>query len=74
MAGPYFEEQKASKCGCYFPDVTVVGHDPRNGSEVLYCVKHGKVGQADYKIKESDIPSEAWRESERIHLRGKYSL
>lgn len=58
-AQPYFQGQHKSYC-CYYPDVA------RTPTGAIHCCHHGWVeGQG----KDTDIPTEQWRESERVRLR-----
>lgn len=76
MPGPYFEgQQPFHTCGCYYPDITRISDDPRNGKRLLYCRVHGEL---PYDVEappdtNSPIPSLAWRirERERIRKAGK---
>ncbi len=76
MPGPYFSgQQTSSPCGCYYPDVTRLGDNKITFQRTLHCVFHGQqVVPIDgregcvYTFDQA-IPTEDWREAERVRLR-----
>jgi len=73
VPGPYYKNQPAAKCGCYFPDVTRLFDDNIASERVLFCVTHGKYRVpcerlAMLKIKH-EVPSPSHREEIRSFLR-----
>jgi len=36
MSGPYFKGQEVEKCGCYYPDVTLIRDDPNKGTRIFF--------------------------------------
>ncbi len=76
MPGPYFKGQlSSSPCGCFYPDVTRVKDDPVQRERTLFCMIHGdvKIPWESFTRNQTsqEIPSEEWRENERIKLRAK---
>jgi hypothetical protein len=73
MPGPYFKGQKPlAPCGCFFPDVTRIRDEDEE--RIFWCVTHKQVREHRQPGVEpiptmKPIPSEAWREQERLTLR-----
>ncbi len=72
MPGPYFPNQEAAECGCYYPDVTRIEDNPTKGLRVLHCITHGRV---EMKVDPRwltaptlSIPDDDWRVQERTRL------
>jgi hypothetical protein len=84
MLQPYFKGQKSS-CphGCYYPDISRLRDERRNNKiiRISYCIRHGYIESNldTTNMSKEDIkkvlscprrmPTEYWRESERIRLR-----
>lgn len=72
MPEPYFPGQKPSAtCGCFYPDITRISDDPDARTRTYWCMTHKEVvaplGEHEQPIKEKrPIPSEAWRQAERV--------
>ena len=66
--GPYYEGQKPSKCGCYYPDVV-----PQRevGVIVFNCTTHGEVTEergSKAMLGEERKVTPKWREEQRVKL------
>lgn len=83
MLQPYSKGQEPS-CphGCYYPDVSRLRDERRNNKiiRICYCIRHGymesvldttNMSKEDIKevLSSPEMPTEYWRESERIRLR-----
>lgn len=80
MGGPYFKEQIQEECGCYYPDIILLGDDNDAKRRISHCVKHGEISIPFCEISNGQkkggelpllaIPSDEWKEKERERLRG----
>lgn len=75
MPGPYFKNQIPvdDVCGCYYPDIILLGNDLERGMRVYDCVMHGRI---EIPLKRDDkavlpllpLPSNDWRDTKRNSL------
>ncbi len=76
--GPYFENQRPSHCGCFYPDSMRLGDDGK-GNRLLFCTRHGfflcrmrrnKLNPEHQPLELGKLPTEAWRNKERKRMSG----
>jgi hypothetical protein len=73
---PYFENQKPSHCGCYYPDSWRLGDDGK-GNRLMFCLRHGftlfkirrnKLNPEHHPLDLNQLPTEADREKQRKRI------
>ena len=76
--GPYFANQQAYDCGCFYPDAMLLGVDGK-GTMLLFCTRHGfslkkrrrnKLNPEHTPFRLNKAPTEAWRNKERRRMSG----
>jgi hypothetical protein len=80
--GPYFENQQASDCGCFYPDCSLLGHDGK-GNRLTFCTRHefnlrkirrSKFNPEHLSLRLNKMPTEKWRNKERKRMQGQHRV